>query len=81
MHQLLVHNYKEKPGFQTEIKIEPEETDLTHELDTNLRNLTENHSLDENGSNQPILDDDIEFDSKKKRSFYCNICETYFSRK
>ena len=81
MHQLLVHNYKEKPGFQTEIKVEPEETDLTHELDTNCRNLTENQSLDENGSKQLIPDDDIEFHSKEKRSFYCNICETYFSGK
>ena len=81
MHQLLVHNYKEKPGFQTEIKIEPEETDLTHELDTNLGDLTENQSLNENSSKQLIPNEPIEFDSKKKRTFYCNICENSFSRK
>ena len=44
MHQSLVHNYKEKTGFQTEIKIEVEEISMSKESDIGPNNKTENYT-------------------------------------
>ena len=43
-HQLLIHNYTEKKGFQEEIKIEDEEIDSYSESNLISNNYTDNHS-------------------------------------
>ena len=51
-HQLIVHKYKEKKGFQAEIKIEPEETEFSHDLKSNLRFSIGNQDLVAKSSKQ-----------------------------
>ena len=84
MHQLIVHKYKEKKGFQAEIKIQPEETESSNDLKSNLGNSIGNQVLVEKSSKQLTDNNETKsFDTANKEgmTFQCNICKKIFSTK